>query len=272
MNKRLDNHPTLHGVVLFSAPAGMHVHDDHSHDGYSIIVVTGGSKAFRNSGQTAIVSTDEIAISNPGQVHGCGPATDEPWSHKTWYVSQDLAMQLMGSDEAPSLQSPMIRDKSIAAALNDAHDGVYDDSADPDAEMIANEALVELFHTYSMVSSGDDPQAVDRPESRTAACIAYMADHLAQGLALRDLASHVGVSRNQIIRDFKRVHQTTPGRYLRLLRLQRARHAMEQGETLSDVAVAAGYADQSHFTKQFRQAFGVTPKRFQKLLTPSSPL
>jgi AraC-like DNA-binding protein len=44
------------------------------------------------------------------------------------------------------------------------------------------------------------------------------------------------------------------------LRLERARRLLEApGATLSGVALQAGFADQAHFTRRFKQAFGATP-------------
>jgi AraC family transcriptional regulator len=38
----------------------------------------------------------------------------------------------------------------------------------------------------------------------------------------------------------------------------------EQGPSLADVAAAAGFADQSHFTRQFRRATGMTPGEYRR--------
>ncbi|MEM9172666.1 MAG: AraC family transcriptional regulator [Pseudomonadota bacterium] len=271
MASTLENHPSLDGVVLFSAPLGMHVHDDHSHDGFSIIVVTGGSKTFRNTGRVSRVSELEIAIANPGEIHGCGPASDAPWSHKTWYVSAAFVQQLMGETQIPKLQSPVIRDATIAAGLIEAHDGICDGAMDPDAAMIANEALAALFDAYAQTGAKPESDDLTKPQQRTARCIEYMQSNINTGVDLAALASLAGVSRNQLIRDFRRVYQTTPGQYFRLLRLRQAKQSMESGQSLSDVASAAGYSDQSHFIRHFRKAFGVTPKHALKL-NPGSPL
>jgi AraC-like DNA-binding protein len=48
-------------------------------------------------------------------------------------------------------------------------------------------------------------------------------------------------------------------------RLQRARRLLLQGVSLAEAAFACGFADQSHLTRQFRRAYGVTPGRWRAL-------
>ena len=74
-----------------------------------------------------------------------------------------------------------------------------------------------------------------------------------------DLARQCGVSR-------KRIHQVTtrwigmsPSDYLRTVRLHRAKEMLLTGQTATSVAAACGFADQAHFTRWFRRAFGYTP-------------
>jgi len=51
-----------------------------------------------------------------------------------------------------------------------------------------------------------------------------------------------------------------PHQYLLALRLERARRLLENTEaSLSDIAQRAGFADQAHFTRLFKRAFGTTP-------------
>jgi AraC-like DNA-binding protein len=52
------------------------------------------------------------------------------------------------------------------------------------------------------------------------------------------------------------------GHFFRRSRLERCRQLLQEGRmSLSDVALEAGFADQSHFTRAYRQMFGVTPGR-----------
>jgi AraC-like DNA-binding protein len=48
-------------------------------------------------------------------------------------------------------------------------------------------------------------------------------------------------------------------------RLQQAKALMGEGEGFADVAAATGFADQAHFIRHFKKAYGVTPGRWAGL-------
>jgi AraC family transcriptional regulator len=88
--------------------------------------------------------------------------------------------------------------------------------------------------------------------------------HLDARLTITRLAAEVGLSPAHFARAFKQTVGRAPHEYLLYLRLERARRLLERpggpGETtLSDIAQRTGFADQAHFTRLFKRAFGITP-------------
>src|SRR5262249_6432856 len=83
-------------------------------------------------------------------------------------------------------------------------------------------------------------------------------------LPLDSVASHVGVHPVHLARTFRRVYQITFAGYLRQVRLEFARRelALSSG-TLADIAVAAGFCDQSHFSRSFKRYMGLTPAEYR---------
>ena len=75
-----------------------------------------------------------------------------------------------------------------------------------------------------------------------------------------ELASRVGLSSRQVERLFRRYLNTTPRQYALDHRLRRARMLLRSTSLgVLDVAMAVGFATASHFTKSYRDHFGVTP-------------
>ena len=65
----------------------------------------------------------------------------------------------------------------------------------------------------------------------------------------------------------------TAGVYLREIRVQRAADALVRSSApLAQIALDAGFADQSHFTRVFRTAYGVTPHRWRALRSLDSSI
>jgi AraC-like DNA-binding protein len=76
------------------------------------------------------------------------------------------------------------------------------------------------------------------------------------------LEALTGLSRYALARHFRACLGTSPYRYLTLRRLDRARSLIRRGSALADAAVSCGFADQSHMTRQFKKAYGMSPGRW----------
>ena len=78
------------------------------------------------------------------------------------------------------------------------------------------------------------------------------------------IAAEVGVHPVHLARGFRRFCGSTPGQYLLSLRLDlAARLLAEDHLSVAEIALECGFADQSHFTRQFGRAFGIPPRRFR---------
>ena len=74
------------------------------------------------------------------------------------------------------------------------------------------------------------------------------------------LSAEVGFSPAHFARAFRETMGQAPHQYLLALRLERARRLLETTQlALSDIAQRTGFADQAHFTRLFKRAFGTTP-------------
>jgi AraC-like DNA-binding protein len=81
---------------------------------------------------------------------------------------------------------------------------------------------------------------------------------------LDTLAQEAGISRFHLLRAFKREYGLPPHAYQVALRVAKAQRLLRRGLPLAQVAVDCGFTDQSHFTRHFKQALGVTPGRFAR--------
>src|SRR5207245_6627080 len=80
-----------------------------------------------------------------------------------------------------------------------------------------------------------------------------------------ELEAITGLTRYDLARQFRLMFGTSPHRYLLMRRLDLARRLMHGARPLADVAGEAGFADQAHFTRVFKTAFGLTPARYRAL-------
>jgi AraC family transcriptional regulator len=82
---------------------------------------------------------------------------------------------------------------------------------------------------------------------------------------MSEIAAQARVHPVYLARVFRQVYGVTPGEYVRRLRLEWAKERiLNSAEPLSDLALQAGFADQSHLSRAFRARYGVPPAHLRK--------
>jgi AraC-like DNA-binding protein len=92
----------------------------------------------------------------------------------------------------------------------------------------------------------------------------YVDAHLGGSMDLATLAGVAGVSIHHFARGFKQSAGVTPHHYLTQKRVERAQDLLGNTDlSVSEIALAVGFSDQSHLARHFRQMLGVTPGQFR---------
>jgi AraC family transcriptional regulator len=128
------------------------------------------------------------------------------------------------------------------------------------------ELLAEMSrHSADRFESGSPPwlrQAKD-----------YLHAHFTASFSVDTVAAAVGVHPSHLMRSFRHQHRCTIGDYIRRLRVEYACHLLSASDApLAQIALAAGFADQSHFNQTFKSFTGMTPTEFQKAAGYKKPL
>ena len=91
--------------------------------------------------------------------------------------------------------------------------------------------------------------------------VALMEEHHAAPLSVEQLAQAVNLSPSQLTRLFREQTGSSPARFARELRLQYAYELVQTSFlSIKQVMAAAGWNDPSHFSRDFKRQFGVSPK------------
>lgn len=93
--------------------------------------------------------------------------------------------------------------------------------------------------------------------------------HYREGLTIADVAATVDVHPAHLARVFRRVHRMPLGEYIRRLRIEWvADRLIRTRDPISSIAFEAGFADQSHLTRRFKRATGLTPGAYREAHRP----
>ncbi len=130
---------------------------------------------------------------------------------------------------------------------------------------LAIEALVlEMLVEVSRCSATDyvNPQWLKRARELIQA-------RFAEPLSLHEIAGAVGVNPAHLAREFHHSYRLTVGDYIRQLRIDFACSQLSKTNArLSEIAVAAGFYDQSHLTRTFKRLIGLTPGDYRRQMAP----
>ncbi len=98
--------------------------------------------------------------------------------------------------------------------------------------------------------------------------IAQAIESLAEGSEVKAIVADSGFSHRHFIALFEEAVGLTPKRYARVQRFRAVltQLAEQPARPLADIALAAGYADQPHFNKDFREMAGISPSEYRRLL------
>ena len=134
------------------------------------------------------------------------------------------------------------------------------------------ESLALAFSLYLLEKYRNRPTLLTRPQGRLSSLqlktvIEYIHAYLDSELSLIKLSSQLNLSPFHFARLFKKSLGISPHKYVLQNRIERAKKAIAVSPNvlLSDIAMLAGFYDQTHFGKAFKKYVGVSPKAFSKL-------
>ena len=141
--------------------------------------------------------------------------------------------------------------------------------AQPDAvsPLVIEGLALEML---ALAARSDGPEASQRrPPPWLAAAKEFLRANFMQTIDLSQVAAASGVHPVHLARAFHQFYGSTPGQYVRGLRLDWAAEQLaaadEAASALAGLALQAGFSDQSHFTRAFKRHTGLTPARYRAL-------
>ncbi len=245
------------------------------HDFYAVGAIEGGAHQLRCRGTTHLARPGSILALDPGEIHGTEPVGTSGWSYRMFYLRRDVLSHFLSVPESRlsmlAFEAPIIDDPALAQALLAVHRQLTDPVTEADMGMrvqlrAMTRALRRLFTEHCDA----------RPARRTGAGAHHVAvhevrdyihGHVTSSISLSTLAEIAGMSPFHLIRLFRREFDVSPYAYVKQLRVSCAQDLLRSGMNVTGAAYAAGFSDQSHLTRSFKQVLGVTPGAFARAIS-----
>jgi AraC-like DNA-binding protein len=259
----VDARGPVDGVELFRARLRGRPFSRHRHDVYAIGVTEEGIQAFEYRGTVERSLPGQVFVLHPDELHDGRAEGPGVFGYRQVYVGPDrIACALLALTGRPAplpFAPPVTDDPVLARVVRTAFARAL--------EPLAHDTLV-LQLTQGLLRSGATGRTstlrcrVDLP------AVERGRDFLRSRLTVAqssEMEAVTGLDRYQFARQFHAVYGTSPYRYSVMRRLDVARGWLRDARPLAETALEAGFADQAHFTRTFKAAFGMTPGRYMKL-------
>jgi AraC-like DNA-binding protein len=157
------------------------------------------------------------------------------------------------SELDPPLAGALVR---LIAALDDRLE----------REVIAPLVLEEIvFRLLRCDGAAVVREAVGKEDATIQRAMQFIRENAARTLSVEDMARHVGMSASHFAHRFSAVARVSPMRYVKHVRLESARELMLGGSIrVAEAAARVGYESASHFTRDFKLAYGAAPAEYSR--------
>jgi AraC-like DNA-binding protein len=248
------------GIERVEARFGGPAFSLHRHDTYALGITISGVQQFRYRGARRICLPGQLHFLHPDELHDGGPATPDGFAYRIAYVEPAVVQAALGGRPLPFAAEPVLDPSGatagLVALLRDIDEPLDDLAAAAAAATVAD--ALEAAAGRPRAGGALDTVAVTAVRE-------HLAAHPAAETRAADLERIAGIDRWAIARQFRRAFGTSPDRYRRMRRLALARAAIAAGGQIAAVAAETGFADQSHLTRHFTRAYGLTPGRWAAL-------
>lgn len=240
-----------------------HAFDPHRHDTYALGVTLSGVQSFDYRGSRRDSLAGHAIVLHPDEVHNGRAGVDAGFRYRMLYLEPRLVRAALGGGRSlPFVPAGVSGDprlvRAVSRALADL-DGAPCGLEIDDIVLSLAEILRALDPSQRHVAAArTDHQAAERARL-------FLDAHLKRGVQSSQIEAVSGLDRFTLARHFRASFGTSPYNYLVMRRLDRARAMLGAGAELAEIASACGFADQSHMTRQFKRAYGVTPGRWRRL-------
>ena len=173
---------------------------------------------------------------------------------------------------APPIDSLAIEHRWAAndATMQRLHPILVDALTAPDSasKLFTDQLILAVATHVATTYGGMRPGSVRRSELapwQIQRAKEMLSTNLAKEVSLLEVAEACGLSLSYFARAFRNTTGITPHGWLQTCRIERARQLLLDGLPLAEVALACGFADQSHFTRIFKRATGHGPGAWRRL-------
>ena len=226
----------------------------HRHDTYAIGITVSGVQTFRFRGQHWHCLPGQCHILHPDETHDGAAGTDDGFGYRIVYIDPFLIGDALGNGLLPFVGRPVVGARRLPRAASEIW------GIDEDLDEVASvELVVAAAKLLVDVASGGTGKCGPLALGRLCRVRDLIAACPTERRSVDELENLSGLDRWTLARQFRAAFGTSPSRFRTMRQLDRVRRLLKRGISLAEASTEAGFADQSHMSRQFKKAYGLTP-------------
>ncbi len=232
-----------------------------------LLSFTGATWRSSQAGRSDLETPDCVVIRDAGQVFSAQLGQVWDANGSTCRELHFSPARLKELCDGIDFREPVLIEPALSRELQRVHRVFERDGA----TLEASSGLVTFLATLAARTHGIAARDVAACTPRTRHVIDYLREHFAHKVTLDQLAQLTGLNPYVLLRQFRKQTGVSPHDYLSAYRIYRAQQLMEQGVRLPEVAQRCGFADQSHFNRQFKRRLGIVPRALRSTSSNTQP-
>ncbi|MBT2763352.1 AraC family transcriptional regulator [Paenibacillus sp. ISL-20] len=209
----------------------------------------------------------DIYIIRPGAVRSLQPSKNEPYVGITisfhFGLSKSPIEFMFGNDYIRGSDP----DGSLLGKLIPLIQAIQQHTLS--SNMLAQGLLLQILHDLANPVDGAAKLTTKINPKMVKICN-YIKENYSTRIRLDTLSEMTGLSRNYIIRQFRKCYGMTPSDYLAMIRIEKAKQlALETDLSISEIANQVGYTELHSFSRMFKKRMGISLSQFNATLISS---
>jgi len=232
----------------------------HTHESWSVGLVESGSTRFTLCDASHAASAGQLVVIGPGLPHACNPDTTSGISYRMFYLAPGWLAGATPDNAPPRFAKPVLDDPDLFALFGQLFDALFQGADAGDRQALLLSALRLLVARHAIQPGQSDGSRAENPA--VAKARKRLAANVGNFVPLGELAQSAGLSPHHFLRVFKAATGLPPHAYQIQQAVEHAKRLLAGGAPISQTALDAGFADQSHFSRIFREFTGATPRQY----------
>ena len=266
----LINTENLDGVVLMEAKMYDFNFKKHMHEEFAIGVTRKGIQTFNCRGALHKVNPSGIMTFNPNDAHDGHAELESGLEYQMLYVREEqidkVVQGICGETRSGfNFKETVQYNKELSYRLLDLF---YTLSHNENNKLEVQEKFYDVISKV-MIKYGDfskEKMSVIRDNALVQNASNFIRENARENISLNDIANEVGVSAFYFSRLFKKTTGLSPHNFLNQCRISIIKDNIMTGIPLAELALKAGFTDQSHMNRRFKETMGLTPGQYKRIL------